>query len=198
MNQAERGGGPSRGGRRAAAGALVLLAAGLAGAGVFLLARHPASPPLAHAPAPLPSPSSAPPAASPSPAAETAAPGFDVIRIGPDRMAVIAGRAPPGAEVRIRDNGRLLATVKADAGGTFVALPATPLSPGAHDFALEALPPGASTPLRAERDALLVVGGEEKGANSPVSSRRTARARTRSPASSGPRRPSRRERSRST
>lgn len=92
-----------------------------------------------------------------------------MIRIGPDRMAVIAGRAPPGAEVRILDNGRLLARVQADAGGTFVVLPSTPLSPGPHDFSLEALPPGATAPLAAERDALLVVGGgADRSASSPV------------------------------
>lgn len=169
MNEAEKGEGSFRRAPLliAATGLVVLIAAG----GLLLL-RHPA-PPRANAPAfpPAASPPGSPPAASaassPS-SASSAAPGFDVIRIGPDRMAVIAGRAPPGSEVRIRDNGQVLATTKTDASGTFVILPASPLAAGPHDFSLEATAPDG-TVIRGERDALLVVNPKAEGAaSSPV------------------------------
>ncbi len=87
-------------------------------------------------------PSSAPPEATTEslPAAPAATepnpPSVDVVRIEPDGAAVIAGRAAPGAELILLDNGTPIGTVTADAYGEWVFIPASPLPSGAHDFGL--------------------------------------------------------------
>lgn len=65
-------------------------------------------------------------------------PAFDVVRINPEGDAVIAGRAAPGAEVRIYDGGKLIGTVTADARGEWVYLPTTPLPEGQRELSLTA------------------------------------------------------------
>ena len=57
-------------------------------------------------------------------------PSFDVVRVGPQGNAVIAGRAAPGADVVVFDGGREVARARADRRGEFVALPAAPLAGG--------------------------------------------------------------------
>ncbi len=90
------------------------------------------------APTPVPQPVAALPAARPSvpavTAPATAGPSFDVVRIGPEGRAVIAGRAEPGAEITVRDGGRPLGTARADAAGQFVLLPDAALPPGAREL----------------------------------------------------------------
>ncbi len=91
---------------------------------------------------PAPPPAAPPPAASPVPG--PAGPSFDVVRADPEGNTVIAGRASPGVRVTIMDNGAILGSVIADDQGAFVFLPATPLSPGAHEITLsETMPNGA-------------------------------------------------------
>jgi hypothetical protein len=86
----------------------------------------------------------APPSPSPPPAApkQTApnpvVPSFDVVRVGPDGTAVIAGRAEPGAEVTILDRDKPIGTVNADPHGEWVFTPTTPLAPGNHELGLSA------------------------------------------------------------
>lgn len=63
-------------------------------------------------------------------------PSFDVVRIGPQGRAVIAGRAEAGAEVTVYEGQRSLGTVKADAQGQFVMLPDTRLEPGGRELTL--------------------------------------------------------------
>ncbi len=63
-------------------------------------------------------------------------PSFDIVRIGPDGQAVIAGRAAPGAEVMIQDHGQALGTVKADSHGSWVFLPPEPLPAGPRQLRL--------------------------------------------------------------
>lgn len=65
-------------------------------------------------------------------------PSFDVVRINPEGDAVIAGRAAPGAEVRIYDSGKLIGTVTADSRGEWVYLPTTPLPGGQRELSLTA------------------------------------------------------------
>ncbi|MCZ8150573.1 MAG: LysM peptidoglycan-binding domain-containing protein [Roseomonas sp.] len=80
--------------------------------------------------------------ASSAPAeAAQAAPGqepprFDVVRIGARGVAVIAGRAAPGAEVVLLEDGREVGRARADARGEWVILPAEPLRPGTRQFTL--------------------------------------------------------------
>jgi nucleoid-associated protein YgaU len=69
---------------------------------------------------------------------ETIKPAFDVVRINPEGDAVIAGRAAPGADVRIYDGGKLIGTVTADSRGEWVYLPTTPLPEGQRELSLTA------------------------------------------------------------
>ena len=65
-------------------------------------------------------------------------PSFDVVRVGPQGRAVIAGRAEGGAEVTVRDGERVLGKVVADAQGQFILLPDASLPPGARELTLSA------------------------------------------------------------
>ena len=130
-----------------------------AGAGAFLVARFlgdappPPAPLQAEAPRPqvpaqpdaaaqaAAAPTPAQPAiqASPTPPAaapEQEPPRFDVVRIGARGVAVIAGRAAPGAEVVLLEDGRELGRARADARGEWVILPAEALRPGTRQFTL--------------------------------------------------------------
>jgi nucleoid-associated protein YgaU len=67
-----------------------------------------------------------------------AAPSFDIVRIQRDGQAVIAGRAPAGAEVEIRSGDRTIDRVRADHRGEWVAVPPEPLSGGVQELTLAA------------------------------------------------------------
>jgi LysM repeat protein len=64
-------------------------------------------------------------------------PSFDVVRVNPSGDTVIAGRADPGAEVKILDRGSVIGSVEADNRGEWVFLPEAALDPGEHSFTLE-------------------------------------------------------------
>ena len=123
-------------------------------------------------------------------------PGFDVVRLSQDGDTVIAGRAPPGAEVVVRDGDRILGTVTADERGEWVLLPDNRLEPGSRALTLEArLPDGtvregsdqvvivvpepgrdiagrpATSKAQEEPLALLVPSQPEAGGQAPVASR---------------------------
>lgn len=65
-------------------------------------------------------------------------PSFDVVRVNPEGDTVIAGRAMPGSEVRILENGQVIGTVIADASGEWVFIPETPLLSGSRSLSLSA------------------------------------------------------------
>lgn len=121
-------------------------------------------------PAPLVSP---PAVVAPKPevAPAPAVPSFDIVRVGPQGNAVVAGRAQPGAVVTIKDGGRVWGTVTADSQGAFVFVPAQNLLPGMHEITLlETLPDGkvvegvenASINLPGNgKDAFTVLSGPE-------------------------------------
>jgi nucleoid-associated protein YgaU len=90
-------------------------------------------------PAPAPTPPTAP-----KPDASAIVPSFDVVRVGPDGQAVIAGRAAPGAEVTVFDGDKPIATVTADQRGEWVVMPQAPLAPGNHELGLGAKMPDGS------------------------------------------------------
>jgi nucleoid-associated protein YgaU len=108
-------------------------------------------------PAPVPTPASTPaPAAAPASPAAPAAPSFDIVRVAPNGSAVIAGRAAPGAQVTVRDAGKVVGTAEADAHGQFVLIPAQPLPPGGRELTLsERLSNG--TEARADAPVVLLV-----------------------------------------
>lgn len=63
-----------------------------------------------------------PPEAAANPAASVDAPQFDTVRVTPDGSALVAGRAPVGAEVSLRLDGDEIARATADSSGAFVAM----------------------------------------------------------------------------
>ncbi|WP_339860205.1 Ig-like domain-containing protein [Thalassospira alkalitolerans] len=71
-------------------------------------------------------------------APEVRNPSFDVVRIGPDGNAVIAGRAEPNSTVRIREGDEVIGEVTADERGEWVVLPEKPLVSGDRELSLEA------------------------------------------------------------
>ncbi len=124
----------------AGARAVLVVAVVSAGLGAFLTVRF-----LEVAPSPAAAPAPARPPAQPAPVAAAAprpeapeTPRFDVVRIGARGVAVIAGRAAPGAEVVLLESGREMARARADARGEWVILPAEPLRPGTWQFSLAA------------------------------------------------------------
>jgi hypothetical protein len=141
---------------------VVLVSVGLGAflAGRFLdLAPGPRSAPAALPPQAETRP--APPAPSPQPAPAAAArpappetPRFDVVRVGARGVAVIAGRAPAGAEVLLLESGREMARARADSRGEWVILPPDPLPPGSYQFGLVARLNGQEA---AGADAVVVV-----------------------------------------
>lgn len=76
-------------------------------------------------------------ATTPEKTAETVVlPSFDVVRISPEGNAVIAGRAAPGAEVKIIEGDTVIATVTADDRGEWVAVPEEPIESGSRQLSL--------------------------------------------------------------
>ena len=71
-------------------------------------------------------------------------PSFDIVRVGPQGSAVIAGRAAPGAEVIVRDGASEVARTRADRQGSFVAIPAAPLAAGGRELTLSSRDAGGA------------------------------------------------------
>lgn len=78
--------------------------------------------------------------AAPAPSEEQPRPPrFDVVRVDPDGQTVIAGQAPPGAQVILeRESGEVLGATRANENGEFVLVPQGPLASGAHALSLRA------------------------------------------------------------
>jgi nucleoid-associated protein YgaU len=81
-------------------------------------------------------------AGTPAPQPAPEKPSFDIVRISPQGAAVVAGRAAPGADVTLLDNGREIARTHADDSGQWVALPDRPLPSGGQELTLAAREPG--------------------------------------------------------
>ncbi|TCH99542.1 LysM peptidoglycan-binding domain-containing protein [Roseococcus sp. SYP-B2431] len=79
-------------------------------------------------------------------------------RVGARGALVTAGRAAPGAEVVLLENGREIGRGRADARGEWVILPDSPLTPGARELTLTARLPGGE-PLAGEASVVLLVPG---------------------------------------
>lgn len=68
-----------------------------------------------------------------------APPSFDVVRISDvDCTAVMAGRAPAGAIVRIAANGKTIATLRAESDGSWAHVVSEPFTPGGVELTLTA------------------------------------------------------------
>ena len=73
--------------------------------------------------------------AADSPAAVDA-PTLDVVRVEPDAPPVLAGRAAPGSELIVLDNGTPIGTATADVNGEWALVSDAPLPAGRHEFSL--------------------------------------------------------------
>lgn len=76
----------------------------------------------------------------PPAAASATGPRFDVARIDPDGVAVIAGQSAPGAKVELLRGGETLESAVADAAGQFVMTPPK-LPSGRYELTLRAKAP---------------------------------------------------------
>jgi nucleoid-associated protein YgaU len=77
---------------------------------------------------------------------------FDVVSVEPDGSTVVAGRAEPGAQVQLLNNGVVVATVTADMNGQFAIVPPA-LTAGEH---LLSLATGGKPAERAQTVAVAV------------------------------------------
>jgi nucleoid-associated protein YgaU len=129
-------------------------------------------------------PSANPPAANPpaqastspqeaqaprAPARPDVRPSFDIVRVEPGGEAVIAGRAAPGAVVRLRNKGTVIGEAKADENGHFALVPRA-LGTGEHLLTLDVEGSAAGMQgqsvtivVPAERSAEVVVALSEPG-----------------------------------
>jgi nucleoid-associated protein YgaU len=94
----------------------------------------------------------------PPPAPAPVPPSFDVVKVGPDGTAVIAGRAEPGAKVVVRDGDKAIGEVTADRRGEWVLLPEQPMAPGNRLLSAEASGPSAGATVKSEETVALSVG----------------------------------------
>jgi hypothetical protein len=115
------------------------------------VASAPPGPPV-KVPAPTGGAELAPPAIVP----RRAEPSFDIVRVNPEGKAVIAGRAAPGAEVTVLEDGAAIGKVTADPRGEWVLVPEKPLAPGDRKLGLTARTPDGATE-HADEEVVLVV-----------------------------------------
>jgi nucleoid-associated protein YgaU len=95
----------------------------------------------------------------------TIRPSFDIVRVNPEGAVVMAGRATPGAEVTVAENGKEIGTTKADQRGEWVLLPQKPISGGSSELTVASREPN-QTPV--EGAAPVVILTPERPAASPA------------------------------
>jgi hypothetical protein len=117
-------------------------------------------------------PAAAPPAAvapTASPTAQPAdseKPSFDIVRVNPQGDAVIAGRAAPGSQVTVADNGHDIGKTQADAQGQWVVLPAAPIGPGGSELTVASQAPDQQ-PVKGDAPVLVLMPDKPKPATAP-------------------------------
>lgn len=102
---------------------------------------------------------------APKDAAVLAAPSFDILRVEPDGAVVIAGRAPAGTVVTLRDGSTVIGSQAANADGEFVVVLDEPLPVGDHQIRIEAKAEDGLTVISKET---AVVSIPEKGRESEL------------------------------
>jgi cell division septation protein DedD len=83
-------------------------------------------------------------------------PIVDFMRIDPDGKAVVAGRAAPGTELIVLDNGQPLGTITADIYGLWTFISQEPLASGRHEIGLRVKRQDSEV----SSDSVLVTDGE--------------------------------------
>jgi nucleoid-associated protein YgaU len=95
---------------------------------------------------------------------EPTPPSFDIVKVAPDGAAVVAGRAEPGARVRVLDGGKALGEITADQRGEWVLAPIGPLAPGERQLSLEATDPRSGTKTLSRDTVALAVAPRSRPA----------------------------------
>lgn len=72
------------------------------------------------------------------------APSFEVVRAEPGAPPVLAGRAAPGSQLLVLDNGAPIGAATADLNGEWALVGEAPLSPGRHELSLALKTPEGS------------------------------------------------------
>lgn len=122
-----------------------------------VVAPPPAQPVQVVPPAPVAPPQVVAVVPPPPPAPRRIVPSFDIVRVSPDGMAVIAGRGEPGAAISVTDGGREIGRATADARGEWVVILAGALAAGTRELALVSRGPGDMPELRSDRVVVLAV-----------------------------------------
>lgn len=99
---------------------------------------------------------------APGPVDRNRDPIVDFMRIDPNGKAVVAGRAAPGTEMIVLDNGKPLGSIKADIYGLWTFVSKQPLTSGRHEIGLKIVHQGSEV-----SDSVLVTEGGAAG--SPAS-----------------------------
>jgi nucleoid-associated protein YgaU len=120
------------------------------------------------------------------PRAPPVEPSFDVVRVAADGMAVIAGRAEPGATVIVLDGETEIARAVADQRGEWVVIPARPLAGGTRELSLLVRAPGDATGRRSDRVVVVVVPERQRQDGAPAAGSAVAVAVPRDPQSQAP------------
>jgi nucleoid-associated protein YgaU len=92
-----------------------------------------------------------------APPAAPVPPSFDVVKVGPTGVAVIAGRAEPGAKVIVRDGEKAIGEVTSDQRGEWVLIPAQPIGPGDRLLSAEASTPGSGATVKSQETVALSI-----------------------------------------
>jgi nucleoid-associated protein YgaU len=90
-------------------------------------------------------------------------PSFDVVKVGPDGTAAIAGRAEPGSKVTVRDGDKVIGEVTADRRGEWVLVPGQPIGPGDRLLSLEASNPQGGAGVKSDETVALSIGPSASG-----------------------------------
>jgi len=90
-------------------------------------------------------------------------PSFDVVKVGPDGTAAIAGRAEPGSKVTVRDGDKVIGEVTADRRGEWVLVPEQPIGPGDRLLSLEASNPQGGAGVKSDETVALSIGPSASG-----------------------------------
>jgi nucleoid-associated protein YgaU len=113
-------------------------------------------------------------------------PSFDVVRVNPQGLAVIAGRAAPNAEIVVVDSGHAIGQATANGRGEWVSIPDKTLSPGPHALSVTARDGGGNTDRPSHTAASDMVASDTLALVLPPASRDSAAPAVSSPPSGQP------------
>jgi outer membrane protein OmpA-like peptidoglycan-associated protein len=117
----------------------------------------------------------APPVAAPD-AVDNSAPSFDVVRIQPGGVSVLAGRAPPNSVVSVLANGQPVATAQAQSDGNWSLATEKNFEPGKLELSLTAQEHDGGAKMQGQAIAMSVSGPTVAASAPPVEKSSTPRS----------------------